>query len=91
VTSAETILIQEQSYEKLVVQLSVPVDQRPTIVVALSPNSLASIAAFLNMSAAECFLRIATALKQLGVTYVFDTSSAGDIALIEAREEFLLR
>jgi iron only hydrogenase large subunit-like protein len=84
-------LIQEQSYEKLIVQLSVPVDQRPTIVVAISPNSLASIGAFLNMNTVECFLRVAAALKQLGVTYVFDTSSAGDIALIEAREEFLAR
>lgn len=43
------------------------------------------------MDPIECFLRIASVLKQLGVSYVIDASSGGDVALVEAREEFLQR
>jgi iron only hydrogenase large subunit-like protein len=91
VTSAETVLIQEQSYEKLLIQLNIPRSRRPLIAVAISPNSRASIAHFLNMDPSECFLRIATVLKSIGVTYVLDLSSGGDVALVEGREEFLRR
>ena len=76
---------------KLQAQLNMSPSLRPKIVIAISPNSLASIAQFLNMNSAECFLRIASVLKQLGASYVIDASSAGDVALVEAREEFLLR
>eukprot|EP01034_Spumella_vulgaris_P021954 gene21954-28034_t len=51
----------------------------------------ASIADYLHLSPSETFLRIATVLKSLGIRYVFDASSAGDIALIESREEFMMR
>lgn len=90
-TSAETVLIQEQSYEKLLLQLSTANMTNTSIVVAISPNSKASIASFLGISSVECFLRIAAALKSLGVTYVLDASSGGDVALVEAREEFMKR
>lgn len=90
-TSAETVLIQEQSYEKLLFQLNPANSVDTTIVVTISPNSKASIASFLGISSVECFLRIAAALKSLGVTYVLDASSGGDVALIEAREEFMKR
>jgi iron only hydrogenase large subunit-like protein len=88
VTSAETVLIQEQSYEKLFTKLR---QQDSFVILCLSPQSLASMAMFLGMSCAESFLRIAAALKNLGVYYVLDASSAGDVALVEAREEFLYR
>jgi len=93
VTSAETVLIQEQSYRKLLDKL----DHRRrdssglVVVVAISPNSRASIAHFLGMDASECFLRIASVLKSLGVMYVVDAAAAGDVALMEAREEFVQR
>lgn len=65
--------------------------QRGVIVVALSPNSTASIAQQLGLEYADCFLRVASLLKSLGVQYVIDAAAAGDVALIEAREEFLTR
>ena len=91
VTSAETMLIQEQSYEKLLYKLNPTTVENTSIVVTISPNSKASIASFLGMNSVECFLRIAAALKSLGVTYVLDASSGGDVALVEAREEFMKR
>jgi len=88
VTSAETVLIQEQSSDKLMARLA---KRQGIIVVAISPQSRASIAHALGMPSKEAFLRIAAVLKANGVTYVGDTACAGDIALIEAREEFMAR
>ena len=91
VTSAETVLIQEHSYQKLLDRLRDLSRDDDLVVICLSPQSIASIATFVGTSSAEMFLRISTVLKELGVFYVLDTSSAGDIALVEAREEFLGR
>ena len=91
VTSAETVLIQEHSYQKLLDRLRDLSRNEDLVVVCLSPQSIASIATFVGTSSAEMFLRVSTVLKELGVFYVLDTSSTGDIALIEAREEFLGR
>eukprot|EP01038_Epipyxis_sp_PR26KG_P012709 gene12709-17045_t len=88
VTSAETMLIQEQSYEKLIEKLE---QNDSVIVVAISPNSLVSIANFLNIEPTQLFLVLASFLKSIGVHYVVDTSSASDIGLIESREEFMHR
>ena len=87
------MLIQEQSYERLLdkLQSTTPSGGSDAIVVAISPNSCASIASMLHISSTECFLRIATILKSLGVRYVIDASVGGDVALVEAREEFLHR
>eukprot|EP00596_Hydrurales_sp_CCMP1899_P007117 CAMPEP_0119052856 /NCGR_PEP_ID=MMETSP1177-20130426/74012_1 /TAXON_ID=2985 /ORGANISM="Ochromonas sp, Strain CCMP1899" /LENGTH=387 /DNA_ID=CAMNT_0007032557 /DNA_START=208 /DNA_END=1368 /DNA_ORIENTATION=- len=97
VTSAETVLIQEQSYQKLLDRI-MSNNKDDLIAVCISPQSVASVTSFLNtgleeglMSRAETFLRVATALKGLGVTYVLDSSSGGDVALVEAREEFMFR
>ena len=91
VTSAETVLIQEQSYQKLLDRLSVFTGVDDLVVVCLSPQSIASMATFVGTSSSDMFLRVSTVLKELGVFYVLDTSSAGDVTLIEAREEFLGR
>ena len=64
---------------------------KDTIVVAMSPQSRASLASLLGFSSREVFLRIATLFKRLGVKYVVDVAAAADIALIEAREEFMVR
>jgi iron only hydrogenase large subunit-like protein len=91
VTSAETVLIQEQSYEKLQYQLDLSADSRPDIVIAMSPNSIASLSSFLGLPAVECFLRVASVLKDFGARYVVDTFGAGDVALVDARTEFVRR
>jgi hypothetical protein len=90
VTSAEAILIQEQSTSKFV-QLLEERNENSVIVVQISPNSRASIADFIGMSKEEFFLRIAAILKLNGVKYVLDSASAADVALIESREEFIHR
>lgn len=94
VTSAETVLIQEQSYEKLFAKLTTQQqnhDSNEIILLAISPQSRASLATSLGMTSADLFLHLAAVLKNMGVHYVVDASSAGDIALIEAREEFMAR
>lgn len=90
-TSAETVLIQQQSYQRLLDKIDSNRDNKLVIAVAISPNSRASIAHFLGMNTSECFLRIASVLKSLGVMYVVDAAAAGDVALMEAREEFVMR
>jgi hypothetical protein len=104
VTSAETVLIQEQSYEKLLERLqrlqagtSHDDDDDVVVVVCLSPQSVASIAHLLSAhgptpcDAAAAFLYLAGALKRAGVRYVVDASAGGDVALVEAAEEYLHR
>lgn len=75
VTSAETVLIQEQSYSKLIAKLNA---QDATVVVAISPQSYTSFAMRYGSSPSDAFLKLATFLKSLGVKYVFDTSAAGN-------------
>jgi iron only hydrogenase large subunit-like protein len=91
VTSAETVLIQEQSFLKLLERLGDHARSDEIVIVCLSPQSIASMATFVGTSSSNIFLRVATMLKDLGVHYVVDASSAGDVALIEGREEFLRR
>jgi iron only hydrogenase large subunit-like protein len=89
VTSAESVLIQEQSYAKLLDALQMP---GKCVVVTLSPQTIASLAAFIDASSVvDTFLQVATYLKQLGVTYVVDAAAGGDVVLLEAREEFVRR
>jgi hypothetical protein len=45
----------------------------------------------LGLSLVDTFVTLSSVLKYLGVKYVFDASSGGDVALIEAREEFMKR
>ena len=60
-TSAEAVLIEQQSYHKMLEWLT---DKDSKIViVALSPQSLASLADLLNMTLADTFLKIAFLLK----------------------------
>ena len=88
ITSAEAVLIQEQSYSKLYDKLS---QNSSLVIVAISPQSLASIAALTSMEIVEVFLRVASLLKRIGVHYVMDMSAVGDVSLIETREEFMMR
>ena len=90
VTSAEAILIQEQSNDKLI-RLLEEKDENTIVVVVMSPNSRSSLADFLEMNNVDFFLRLSAILKQLGVTYVLDAAAGNDVALIESREEFLYR
>jgi iron only hydrogenase large subunit-like protein len=61
------------------------------VIVAVSPQSIASLAAYLNLPSMEVYLRIRSFLKALGVSDVVDMSAVGDLALVEASEEFIQR
>jgi iron only hydrogenase large subunit-like protein len=95
VTSAETVLIQDQSIHKLFEKLLAITSKEDDdiVIVCISPQTKASISNILGdgFNPSETFLRIASVLKYMGVHYVFDSSAGGDIALMECREEFLSR
>lgn len=82
------MLIQNHSHHKLTERMAAA---GAFVVVTLSPQSVASIANLLGLSFADCFRVLATALKSCGVRYVLDAASGGDVALVEAREQFIRR
>ena len=57
----------------------------------MSPQSRASIASRLGISTNDAFLLVLTVLKTMGIQYVVDVASAADVALLEAREQFMER
>ena len=93
VTSAETVLLQQQSSAELLRRLSPA--ERPffDVVVSVSPQSRASLAALHGLgSAADAHLRLATFFKEvLGARAVLDLGVAREVALLEAGEEFCAR
>ncbi|KAI9318137.1 iron hydrogenase [Dichotomocladium elegans] len=95
VTSAESVLISMQSQEELYgilkTNLTDPGKHR-TVVVSISPQSRASIAAKYNMTPLSVHQRLVSFFKHhLGVHHVFDTSFSRDLALVEAAREFVER
>ena len=88
VTSAETVLLQHQSTGELMQRLA---DPGWTVVMSLSPQSVASLAALHQLPAAECAARLAAFLRRLGVRAVFDIAASRQLALAEAAQEFMQR
>ncbi|CAK0781927.1 hypothetical protein CVIRNUC_005508 [Coccomyxa viridis] len=88
VTSAETILLEHQSAEEFVSKLAQP---DTTVLVSVSPQSRAALAAYYGLSSAETMSRLSGFFKGLGVKAVLDTNTGRDIALLEAAAEFLER
>ncbi|TPX37701.1 hypothetical protein SmJEL517_g00732 [Synchytrium microbalum] len=96
ITSAETVLITQQSQEELYSIL----DQNrlareaglptKTIVISLSPQSRASFAAKYDMPVLQAHRKLAWFFRQyLGIEYMFDTSFARDFSLLESAREFV--
>lgn len=88
VTSAETVLLEHQSTAEFLVKLAEP---GATVVVTLSPQSRAALAAFYGLPPGETQARLAGFLKGLGVRAVLDASAGRDFALLEAAAEFVER
>lgn len=87
VTSAETVLIQQQSTDEFLKRLG---DASVLLrVVSLSPQSRASLAAHFGISTKEVMERLTTVFHQLGVNYLFDTTFSRDISLLEIADEFV--
>lgn len=90
VTSAETVLIQQQSSGELLRALSDP--NIKAVVVSVSPQALASVAAHSGISdLPTAMAKLRTYLRSLGVAAVVDTQVALDLILAEAGAEFVNR
>jgi hypothetical protein len=89
VTSAETVLITQQSGGEFL--SSIKSKEYAKVVVSVSPQSIASLAAHYDLTAAQARRKLATYLYGLGVDHIFDTSCSADFALLEAKAEFMAR
>ena len=70
---------------------SCSIESRKLIVVSVSPQSRASIAAKYRLSAQECAAKLTSYLKRRGVDFVFDTTFAREFSLVESSREFVRR
>lgn len=61
------------------------------MVVSISPQSRAALAAFYGLSPAETLQKLTGFFKGLGVRAVLDTSTGRDFALLETAAEFVER
>jgi len=96
ITSAESILVSQQSTSEVATtiehQLSLPAEYRSRLVVSLSPQSRASIAAYYNLSIESVYLKLHSFFTQiLPFETVFDTNIGREIALVEGAREFQSR
>eukprot|EP00002_Diphylleia_rotans_P016424 TRINITY_DN3195_c0_g1_i4.p1 TRINITY_DN3195_c0_g1~~TRINITY_DN3195_c0_g1_i4.p1 ORF type:complete len:448 (+),score=86.61 TRINITY_DN3195_c0_g1_i4:49-1392(+) len=88
VTSAETVLISQQSLDEF---MSVLNANEKRIVVTLSPQTIAAIAAHFRISLQQAAGKISSLLKEKGAVCVFDAASASAFSLIEVQKDFLKR
>ncbi|XP_066984193.1 cytosolic Fe-S cluster assembly factor narfl isoform X2 [Macrobrachium rosenbergii] len=93
ITSAEVILVNQQSHEEFYRVLAENEHEckRKVVVVSLSPQATLSVAAKFSLSPDECTQKLAGYFKKLGASYVFDTNFARSFSLLEAAKEFLER
>ncbi|XP_072916817.1 cytosolic Fe-S cluster assembly factor narfl isoform X1 [Hemitrygon akajei] len=95
ITSAESVLITQQSQDELYKVLNQnkvsSSKNRKMVVVSVSPQSRASLAARFNLSVADTAQRLTAFLKNLGVDYVFDTTFSRNFSLMESQREFVRR
>ncbi|CAH0476680.1 unnamed protein product [Peronospora belbahrii] len=89
VTSAETVLISQQSFKEMLDVLTARTYK--FAVVTLSPQSRASLAAHFGMSVIVVHRKLVTLFHTLGMDLVIDSTCSGDFALLESRAEFLHR
>ncbi|XP_051572866.1 cytosolic Fe-S cluster assembly factor narfl-like isoform X4 [Myxocyprinus asiaticus] len=65
--------------------------EQKVVVVSVSPQSRASLAAHYGLSSSEVALRLTSFLKNLGVHHVFETGFSRSFSLLESQREFLER
>ncbi|KAG8506366.1 Cytosolic iron-sulfur assembly component 3 [Galemys pyrenaicus] len=95
VTSAETVLITQQSHEELRKVLeankAAAPGQRRLVVVSVSPQSRASLAARFQLGPTDTARKITAFFKKLGADRVLDTAFARNFSLLESQREFVRR
>lgn len=100
ITSAEGVLITQQSQEEVLKvlnennahKLAANMEEIKTIVFTVSPQTLLSLAyKYGSANVEEIAERLTGYLKRLGADFVLNTKIADDLSLIESRNEFLER
>mmetsp|Transcript_131564 Transcript_131564/g.262531 ORF Transcript_131564/g.262531 Transcript_131564/m.262531 type:complete len:606 (-) Transcript_131564:8-1825(-) len=87
VTSAETVLLQQQSGEEFLKRAS----EAQLTIVSISAEARASLALHCDASPLLTLRRVAEVLRRIGVAYVLESSAAEAIALLEGKAEFVRR
>ncbi|XP_033285165.1 cytosolic iron-sulfur assembly component 3 isoform X6 [Orcinus orca] len=95
VTSAETVLITQQSHEELRKVLGankmVAPDQQRLVVISVSPQSRASLAVRFQLNPTDTARKLTAFFKKIGAHYVFDTAFSRNFSLLESQWEFVRR
>lgn len=99
ITSAETVLVTQQSQEELLRVLNETKKLRSDgnekeakfIIISVSVQPLLSLAVRYNITPDEAALRLAGYFKYLGADMVVDMAVAENFALLESRKEFVRR
>lgn len=94
ITSAESVLITQQSHEELLKVLqsnTAGSTDNKVVVVSVSPQSRASLAAHYDLTSTDAGRRLTAFFKGLGVHHVFDTSFSRTFSLLESQREFVER
>ncbi|XP_074648375.1 cytosolic Fe-S cluster assembly factor narfl-like [Tubulanus polymorphus] len=96
ITSAESVLITQQSQDELYKildqnRITGDASERKLVVLSISPQSVASLAAKYNMSSENTARKLTRFFRQLGVDYVFDVTSPRNLSLLENAAEFVDR
>ncbi|KAK2978517.1 hypothetical protein RJ640_010163, partial [Escallonia rubra] len=87
ITSAETVMLEKQSLDEFFSNIN----RGKAVIVSLSPQSRASLAAYFGLTPLQVFRKLTTLFKSLGVKAMFDTSCSRDLTLIESCNEFISR
>jgi len=61
------------------------------VVVSVSPQSRASLSGYFDLTQEETLGKLMTVMKELGVSYVFDTSFSREVSLLQCAKEFMRR
>ena len=85
VTTAETLLIQQQSLEEFLRNCE---NKDKITVVCISNQSIISIAHFYFISEEDALLRLASLLETFNVQFLFNLNIANKLSLVESYEEF---
>ncbi|XP_014782128.1 cytosolic Fe-S cluster assembly factor narfl isoform X2 [Octopus bimaculoides] len=99
ITSAESVLISQQSSEELykvlkqnsAIQKGEQSGDEKLVIVSISPQSRASLAANYKLSLEDTAKKLTAFFKGLGVAYILDTTFSRNFSLIESAQEFLHR
>ncbi|CAL1280211.1 unnamed protein product [Larinioides sclopetarius] len=99
ITSAESILITQQSQEELYRiieenkkhEMCNEKEKIKTLVVSISPQSRASLAAKYKVDVETAAKKLTAFFHRLGFQYVFDTTISREFSLIESQKEFIRR